>query len=419
MEYESSFFIHISPLKFQEILNSLSTKKREIVIYLNDNIRIVNNTIQQKVTKKLFRSLYIHKDDLKLMFLIRRQAIEMKYEGKINFEMIKGINIRYCLFRNDKSRICIEKQVVENGCGQYLITAEYEYASLDEFETYSKMIAAERALATKLIEYTNLQNINYQRNFDTLFIKDILQIPSRKFHKLYNNILSKEEIFFLKKHDGYKCIFYRYKDKIISFGMFKLEINDIVNMNIPENLIFAGEVLNDKIVLIDIIGAYYQGKLYMPDPRNVLYYFEIWYKENSNAKLLNLPIDIQRIIYPVHENFDNCDGMIIIQDNKIFKFKTPTVDILIKSNGYAYAADNHVIESDFLKIYSNGEMITPPPGIYEVMVGERGLHILRTRKDRIYPCSVEEYEEFKLESKFFYEKQIEYIKKQITTNNSY
>lgn len=396
-EFESFFFIKLTKNVFMSILNKHFAYEKHIIIYFRNNIRVSDQQIQIKTHLQQSRILKITKN-AQFIPLIRRISLEESYTDRLDFSSMTTIIIRYTIYQKDNIRIALEKQILQNGCGQYVLTGEVEYKSQNEFSNYNILQSFEAQLLYRLQLISN-DRINHYLNFDEISIRQLLDIRSRVFHKFHKSTISirnHKDLKIIKKYDGHKCIaFQQQNDQLILFHMMKVETRSIKLFD--ERVIFQFEIMHDSCVLVDIIGVYINNKLFMPEPLELFQYFNKWILKqekinNGPPQLFNKPIIIQHPtkILP-HLSYNECDGFIIIHENKLYKMKTPTIDVELNEDGYL-TVDNHVLchKSDVVSGLS-------APGIYEITKIFHPPHeivILRYRYDRIYSSTFEEYQEF-------------------------
>lgn len=184
-------------------------------------------------------------------------------------------------------------------------------------------------------------------------------------------------------------------------------------MSLLKYLCLLIEIMNDNYVLLEIIGGEFMKETYTLEPHTNIQFFELLHSKDFSIVIYDDDDDdnddhtnndhedekpkkksllIQRFYEaPMDVNFiddDRFDGLILIQDDLIIKWKLPTVDIMcIDDNTYSVGNDT-ILTLDFKGISGS---------VYEMSSDNK---IIRRRTDRLASSNQQEYEIFLKSSSF-------------------
>ncbi|ABO45429.1 late expression factor 4 [Gryllus bimaculatus nudivirus] len=387
IEWESSIKIYINKKQFDDLLKKINIIATDSIIYFTDNTRLAHRLYQKKILKKKEYILLYHK---KNFFPIKRSISEEDLLPRPNMEslVIKNAISRNILYQDSFVRINLDVERTDIG-NKYCLCSEIEY---EEDSSYSTIRLQETKLVSFFLKFLKEKNLINLLTLDNLTTNDIFESVPNKMSMWYN--LQKNE----KKYWAYKWNGVKAKMCSSDFGK-KItlweDIKNIIEIQCTElykrlpflnNLCIQLEHVNDYYVLTEILSAKFNSRFYMIEPlTNIKLLYLIKKKWDDSIELLpNKRLYIQEYFdTEIPNSYDESkfDGFIVIQNEKILKYKIPTIDMkCIK--GTLYSVSSKKFTLDFEGI---------PGKIYEV---SSTFKVLRLRKDRISSGSDKEYEEF-------------------------
>lgn len=411
-EYESSIKIKISRNQYETLLEQYPHKITTYVVYF-DNYRISNFKKEKKERIHTICELLYFKN--KFIPCKHTIASEQPIDVETNLHETTSIVCRSILHKttaNDENvRIAIEKQDFEL-LVEYNFCVEIEFANVDAFNAKIRSQELGQQMGELCSDYMC-------KFFDKLHIEcdqfDAVKfgkITSRKFDDIQNFNAHAEPYILKAKYDGVKgkfcnnlyCIDTFQPIILISSGDTLLNTGTIKALpkqfDSFENVIFQFELMESgNVIVTDIIGIYIKETLFSPSPNTVLRVFQEQNIDGSDIQLGNYPCKLytQKALtlgFTAADIIDKCDGFIITSQNREYKFKMPTCDVRLKA-GKLYLDNSSVpISYDTFSHYVDDI-------IYEIVKRPQGFIILRKRSDRIYTSSLEEYQTFLKNSKFF------------------
>lgn len=311
----------------------------------------------------------------------------------VAFKCIKSTK-RLIISNHDGVRVSIN---MEEGSGvSYSIELEHEYPDKSDYE---KVLSIEQKLMRRAIQ------------LDCVFEKDLMS-----FQNTIASVMPKIQMWhcfddskdyrWAYKWDGIKTkmIFINHPNdkQQCKVGLWPDASNYSVHnaeSTLPKkafdfifNACLIAEQLVDRFVILEIIGASFEGEIFTAEPRTNIqmldYLKSIVSVPDSKLLVDNKPVDVQEFFLPPKPNEYNPnlhDGFIIVQNEIIIKWKVPTIDVKCVGPNKFVVANNKTIDVD-------SSLIEAVPGvIYEI---DHNYQILRTRKDRIAASSTEEHELF-------------------------
>lgn len=157
------------------------------------------------------------------------------------------------------------------------------------------------------------------------------------------------------------------------------------------NICCLVEILPDRMVLIEAIGALVNDHIYTTEPRtNVefLQHFVTLSNITDNGvngqHIDNKPLQVQQFYntaLPTNYDTKLYDGFIIVQNDLIIKWKIPTIDVKCLTEN-TYKVGQHEINLQFVGI---------PGKIYEI---NYNYEVMRMRSDRLAASTENEYDVF-------------------------
>lgn len=428
-EYESSFYIVIPQNIHKELLVKNPSLNTEMILYYLDGTRISGDKVQCKVEcdkshlLKFHCSSNIH-NPIHFLPMTRKHCQEYIVMMPQDISKVETLIVRHNIALEKKIkdhitiRISLERCFGSEG-GHYALTGEIEY-SKKIYNNYTRLNECETILLKRLMKIAGecLNQLDSNSRFDLPSQEILFKAPCRKFSTF------KERETYSREHPNSRCSLYKfdgYKGRLLIIGNgCILYFDDLNNLqSIQSNLLsFASRIMfqiefvqgnldsniYNAMIIVDIIGAYIGNQLYVPEPMDVINFFELINRCNLIKRDLFVCLPIQGCVkvftqYKLKENTPNSlykyDGYIMINDYNIFKFKIPTIDALLL-NGYLHLEDRkdalsnqtftHLEEN---KIYEIGPEIgtSLDPTFLK-------FKIYRKRKDRTYSSTSAQYDSF-------------------------
>lgn len=387
IEWESSIKIYIKKKQFDDLLKKINIIATDSIIYFTDNTRLAHRLYQKKILKKKEYILLYHK---KNFFPIKRSISEEDLLPRPNMEslVVKNAISRNILYQDSFVRVNLDVERTDIG-NKYCLCSEIEY---EEDSSYSTIRLQETKLVSFFFKFLQEKNLINLLTLDNLTTNDIFESVPNKMSMWYN--LQKNE----KKYWAYKWNGVKAKMCSSDFGK-KItlweDIKNIIEIQCTElykrlpflnNLCIQLEHVNDYYVLTEILSAKFNSRFYMIEPlTNIKLLYLIKKKWDDSIELLpNKRLYVQEYFdTEIPNSYDESkfDGFIVIQNEKILKYKIPTIDMkCIKGNLYSVSSKKFTLDFEGI----SGK-------IYEV---SSTFKVLRLRKDRISSGSDKEYEEF-------------------------
>lgn len=386
-EWESSIKIYMRKEQFDNLLQKLTVIAKDVIIYFTDNTRLAHRMYQKKTLKKKeFILLYYKKN----FFPVRRSISEEVLLPKPDFEnlVIKNAIIRKILYSDNFVRINLDIEITDIG-NKYCLCSEMEY---EENSSYSTICEKEKILMSFFFNFLKRNNlVSELLVLDDLTTNDIFESVPNKM-KMWYNLQKNEKKYWAYKWNGVKAKMCssNFGKKIILWE----DIKNIIEIQCIElykqfpflnNLCIQLEHVNGYYVLTEILSAKFNSKFYMIEPLTNIKLLAMIKKKYSPIELFpNKQLFIQEYFdSEIPNSYDESkfDGFIVIQNEKIVKYKMPTIDMkCLKGNVYAVNTKKFRLDIEGI-----------PGSIYEV---SSTFKVLRLRKDRISSGSEKEYEEF-------------------------
>lgn len=390
IEWESTISIPISGTEFQQIKLS-PILHVDVLFQMENGTRLSNRNIQQKVMHSEKRLLGFHNGHC---FPITR-TIASEDSAAISLHIIRS-TYRLITFQNENLRVSYNKHETENG-SQHSVEYEIEYPENSDYET---IIHYEKQLMQRVINDkrgTKRNTINLENMFACIMSKVQMwhcfnEDRPYKWAYKWNGVKAKVLITNSLNNDKTGHIVYIWPDasyirtaKLVCSTAIVIpeEIMDFIT-----NACLLVEILDDRIVIIEVIGVNYYDEIFTTEPetnvRMLNYLSE--HLTRSTMQIDNKPLQIQQYFdapKPLAYDFNRFDGFIIVQDDLVIKWKIPTIDVKC-IRPYTYEVGDEI-----LKIDSHIGEINK---IYEL---SNNLKIIRARTDRLASSSRREYLIFK------------------------
>lgn len=249
-------------------------------------------------------------------------------------------------------------------------------------------------LEAKLLQ--NVLRYQYHIKHDPILIDDLFYFASRKIQNFSSVDLDKPYKW-AYKWNGTKCKFF-VDNECFSYWEDLREIKKInVDWQIPqmESLCFQAECLQNSIVIVEVLGFKFSGKFYSTEAQT-----SIEFLANIRTVLANhvLKVGTRSLLVqefqksPMPHEFDLTlnDGLLILQNQKLHKWKYPTLDVqcLQRANQKPkFIVGNKTV----VDVKHSASVNYKNNVIYEI---DPDRTILRERTDRLAPASMVEFEAF-------------------------
>jgi hypothetical protein len=369
-EFESTISIPIDREEFTRAKGNT-----DVIFLFNDGLRMSERRIEKKITISVKRVFGFYEG---FIYPISRTSANETPMAINEYSMVSKVIHRIIRKLPNGIRVSYNKEELEKG-ERYNVEYEIEYAQ----ETpYSEIVALERELMSAAAA-NNHYGVTISMKLDTIFACVMTKV------QLWHLFNENEPYLWAYKWNGVKAKLMIDENEKIAYVW-----PDASNISaVPfrgyhkflKNLCFLVELMEDRIVIIEVIGSkFWDNQTYMTEPItnvNILRYLnDITIMEDGKTTMYvdNKPLIVQKFYDPPKaETYDKSlyDGIIIVQNEEIIKWKMPTVDV--KCTGpYTYVVANEV-----LKLSEHGIK----DAIYEISPMYK---IIRRRTDRI-ACSTE------------------------------
>lgn len=423
-ELETSFAIPISDHIIDYILTTIPDvqNRTTYVYYFEDGSRVSQNVAQRKVIKQRNNTLYLEGsfDNPIIIPMMRTVAIEYTIDAPPSMMTATQVNARVILYKDEECRIFMEFRATNTGVLNFIV-GEIEYTK-EVRASFDALKLKEAILFSKLKKFlhsvfqnkpeviSDLLNIKYMQK---ITMSELFKFPCRVFSKFHKNYIKNNDIIVKHKFDGFKAKIVCVEPNIVYYqdDMFGVkQLNSSVLNSVPnvvfqlENMCTDAAASSDSVpalILTDVLGVKIGKYYHMPDPKNVLQFFNtiqipMHINFGDGAKCI-IPQKVtefnKKSQYPT-------DGYIVIFENREFKYKVPTFDVKVLNKRIYIKNINNT------DVSLNLEICKEPDGIYEVTFKNRHescdnlcneLTFLRKRSDRTIPSTQEEVNEAKQE----------------------
>ncbi|AYP97913.1 LEF-4 [Mauternbach virus] len=359
--------------------------KCDVIFLFKDGTRLSCRTMQKKTTTYCRNLISFHKN--KWYPIQRTTAIE-SMQTLPNHYTCDKIIYRIIVYHQKNLRVSYNMEECANGA-KYNMEYEIEY---QKDTPYHEILMYER----KLINVAMSDNFEIKRQI--LSLVDLFSYVMTKV-QMWHCFNPLKDYIWAYKWNGIKAKLL-ITDKLSENGANLTYIwpdaNDIAieecrgtNISPLINFCFLVEIMADCIVLIEAIGASIEQNIYTTEPVTNSYVLKYLKDQKTQLTIGNKPVVIQEFYSPPLPNFYDMtqfDGLIIIQDDMIIKWKIPTIDVKC-IDGFKYKVADAILTLNF-----EGNI----GKIYEMSYKNE---ILRERNDRIVDSSPQEYAVFLESSK--------------------
>lgn len=367
-ELESRFVYRCPKDWFEDCISFM----HDVIIYYSTGERISQRRVEKKTCLSQEKGVLFFNN--KLWPMIRTRSIEKVSDIHPN-AIIETIIHRKIIRFDENGREAIEQQETKWGVRYYYI-AEVEYTD----------VTHRREQEMKMID--RLQHECFLQ-FDDFQMQEMFSCVGVKV-QAWNRFNENMQYKWAFKWDGIKCKFvinsttaYMWPD-LQDVKMY----NATKDMNNLKHVLWNAEFLSDqRLVLFDALAIKYDGNLYFFDVGTSIELLDFYNVILENViKLDTVDIQFQKFYNKLYTDSlgnifkgfpmwsDQQDGIIIFQNNKLIKWKTPTIDMkCIAPNKFSVAGKTITID------YPNAKV----GKVYEFSPSPKGLRLIRLRNDRI------------------------------------
>jgi len=351
--------------------------KSDVIFLFKNGTRLSCRTMQKKTTTYCRNLISFHENN---WYPIRRTTAIESMQTLPKHYLCDKVIYRLIIYHQNNLRISYNMEECSNGV-KYNAEYEIEYK---KDTPYRDILKYER----KLIHAAMCDNFEVERQI--LSLVDLFSYVMTKV-QMWHCFNPQKEYIWAYKWNGIKAkllITDKLSDNGSNLTYLWPDANDIVieecrgtNISALINFCFLVEIMNDCIVLIEAIGASIEQNIYTTEPVTNSSVLKFLKDQNTKLTIGNKPVLIQEFYMPpLASSYDmeKFDGLIIIQDDMIIKWKIPTIDVKC-IDGFKYKIANNILTLDF-------EGTTGK--IYEMSYKNE---ILRERNDRIVESSPQEY----------------------------
>lgn len=423
IEWESTISIAISEEEFiantNGILSFLNPLNRaleesttpnpssiDVLILYRNGVRFSSRQLERKVTtncRNLLSFYHNHWYTIKRTTATETPVDATNCKTDASSFNIEKVIFRYIKLNENGVRVSYNREENDMGC-KYMVEYEVEYSANS---TYAEILQAER----KLMQMIHL-NVNHRHmEKEQLTLETVFSCVMSKV-QMWHCFDANCPYVWAYKWNGVKAkilitntatitpadancdtvgfLTYLWPDASSVETMECHGPNNIISS--MQNLCLSVEILDDRIVVLEVIGALMNDTIYTTEPAtnvSILKYFRKKMNSTSELRLGTKPLIFQEFFdtpLPSTYNLGLHDGFVICQNDMIIKWKIPTIDV--KCIGpYTFTVAGETINTEQMPDSIECEV----GKIYEMSFKNE---ILRQRNDRIAPSSQQEYKIF-------------------------
>lgn len=400
-EWESTIEVRISEVEWDDISTRVGVFSEDIIFHFENEQRLKGRRLQRKTIEKRKNVLGFH--EKRCFPITRTQALEYTVDVKSAASPNTVVCAVHRFLRvEDTPSVQFEQS---DSCGHVRITYDKEESDngvrcFQRFEieyppdiAYNKILKCERALMAYALSYEcrpisdrpeAKEMFSYIMNKVQMWHCFNIKIPYKWAYK-WNGIKSRLIFSQNYKHEQ---VVYLWPDAQ------RIRIEHVSGYTDKSNF-FSGmymlaEIMQDRIVIIEVIGCKYYGRIFTTEPITNLHMLECLSEELGECKVGDLQLCVQKFYSAPMPTIDYdktlYDGFVVIQNDMIIKWKIPTVDVRFVGppNKFSVGSDTIIcLDAPNIQLQLNA--------IYEISCD---YHVLRRRNDRIAPSTDNEYAVF-------------------------
>lgn len=395
IECESTISIPIERAVWEGQLNK--NHKHDIIFLIKTNIsdcavRLHERNLQTKTTLTSKQIFGLSQKTFNQYPIVRTTANEALTTMKFDESTVVRATHRLLSFVRQNVRVSYNKDETNDG-EKFYIEFEIEYPSST---IYKHILQYEQKLIDVADEYPHRVPATVMA-LETLFscIPNKVQMwhcfdESRPYLWGYKMNGVKSKLMFLENNQVYL-----WPDAgnvvCLKYNIYGPDATDIMQM--LKYLCLLVEIMDDRYVMLEIIGGEFMKKTYVLEPQSNLAFLSVLHTKNFAITIVDddraseKPMTIQNFYTPPMDvqfssKNDDIDGLILIQDDLVIKWKIPTVDVLCIDEYVYSVGSNTTLTLTFKGIAGS---------VYEMSADNT---IIRQRTDRLASSNEQEYNVF-------------------------
>lgn len=394
-ECESTISIPIDKSLWEAKLSQNNTKSDIIFLFKTINnqiVRLHQRYLEKKTTLSSKRIFGLCPNSFNQYPIVRTTAHESRASLKPDEYTIVRVTHRLVTFADHDVRVTFNKEETNDG-ERYHIEFEIEYS---EYLTYHEILNCESKLMLVADSYESRTSASVMA-LETLFscIPNKPQmwhcfIGDRPYVWGYKVNGVKAKMMFLDDGTAY---IWPDADNVayLSFSIYGDDASIV--LSILRNLCLLVEIMDDHLVLLEAIGGEFNKRTYTLEPQSNLIFMKMLHNYSFTIETIDpttnviKPIILQEFFEPpmdiqFNDKNDRYDGLIIVQDDLIIKWKVPTVDVMCVEGNVYSVGDSRTLTLDHEGVSGS---------VYELSATNQ---ILRLRTDRLASSNQQEYDVF-------------------------
>lgn len=394
-ECESTISIPINKDSWEAQLTQATAKKDVIFLFktINDQIvRLHERRLERKTTLSSKRIFGLCPNSFNQYPILRTTANESPVSLKPEEYTVIRVTHRLATFLDNDVRVAFDKEETKDG-ERYYIEFEIEYP---ESRTYHEILEYESKLMLVADKY------RYRTSASVMALETLFScIPNKP--QMWHCFIGERAYVWAYKINGVKAKMMFLDDGTayiwpdagnVACLSFTIHGDDAsIVISILQNLCLLVEVMDDHLVLLEAIGGEFNKKTYTLEPQTNLIFIKILHSYSFAIHITDpttnatKPIRLQEYYEsPMDLHFndknDQYDGLIIVQDDLIIKWKLPTVDVMCVEGNVYSIGDATTLTLDYEGVSGS---------VYELSATNQ---ILRMRTDRLASSNQQEYDVF-------------------------
>lgn len=335
-EYESTITIYIDESTFNECIG-----QNDVIFIFDDKTRLSQREYQYKIANEKTYILSFYND---FLFPIKRtKSIETR--KKIDSLYVEKTVYRKIIYNEDNIRIALNKTEADYGV-HFTCSGEIEYKENDLYSTiceYEKKLTQLMSKWYKFVKFDKLTN-------ESLFSCCTPKIQS------WICVDFEDSFNWAYKWNGVKAKML-YNDNYITLAPDANNI-EIINFKCDflkefEYICFQVEITDIYIVIVELISITYKNIVYSMEPNSNVKFLKFLNKRLNNREYT---INNKRLIVqqyydnrenPLPKDFSDLlyDGLLINQNNMLFKVKLPTLDVKYIGSNRFLVGTNTILDN--------------------------------------------------------------------------
>uniref|UniRef100_A0A0C9R7Y1 ISN1_0 protein n=1 Tax=Fopius arisanus TaxID=64838 RepID=A0A0C9R7Y1_9HYME len=385
-EWESTISIPTTREEFNRMLDAVKCEVpvrcpsegvlNDIIILFKNGVRLSRRRLEHKITLTTRNILGFHRG---VSYPIVRTTAHEELASHPPLQDIERMTHRLVKFVG-QVRQTYNKEECEKG-ERYTLEYEIEYPG---DTSYTEILRLESEMMDCAVQHKHFAAAQ------AMSLENIFACVMSKV-QMWHCFDDKQLYHWAYKWNGVKAKMMVQRDEDIAYlwpdaGVIKTQRFE-GDVEVFANLCLLVEIMEDRVVIIEVIGSSFDGRIHTTEPRTNIEFLD--HLNDSVSRCDGTRIGGKSIVVqafyppPKPDRYDEQlhDGFIIVQNDIIIKWKIPTLDVKCIAP-FTYSAANRNFYLDL-----EGEV----DAIYEISSSHK---ILRRRIDRIAPSSAEELETF-------------------------